>query len=272
MSTFAVVYARFSPRPDALESTSIESQLQLCRDHAGRRGMAIRSEHADAAVSGSELEREGLNAALAALRRGDVLLVAAMDRLWRDFEVQIAIMARLKKAGATVESISGESVRFDTPAARVVSGIMGLIYQFQREAGAERTSQMMRASQSRGENMSRKAPYGFSLKLPDGTLIKDGRGLRRSKLGDSALKVLVADPYEQKIIRYMLNLSNRGMRAGEIADLLNAKQLLKRNGKPWNYFAVREQLIKTRTGATPALEATEAELPTIEPEREPQAV
>ena len=261
------IYARFSPRPDALTSTSLEGQIAICRAYAERRDWKVRSEHSDAGVSGSEKKRNGLEAALTALRRGDILLVSAMDRLWRDLEVQFYIMGRIRNIGATAESVSGETVRFDTPLARAISGFLGVAYQLQREAGAERTSTMMRTAQRNGAVMSRQSPYGFWIQLPDGTLVKDGAGHNRKVLGSGYIKRLIADPKEQAVLDIIRKLLARGMRDIRIAGELNRRGIPARHGGKWNYNCVRPIMHRIEEGSQPVVTdiapSDESEFPEI---------
>ena len=94
----AVLYARFSPRPMICpacdkrmikmrgldtyecpdcqhtatmddEQGSIQAQLGYAREHCNRQGYEVKSEHHDSALSGGNLDRPGLDAAIKALKR-----------------------------------------------------------------------------------------------------------------------------------------------------------------------------------------------------------
>jgi site-specific DNA recombinase len=85
----AIVYARFSPRPDAAESESNAAQLDLCRAYAKQMGWTVTDEHQDTALSGDDEDRPGLWAALDALPRKGVLLAYKLDRLARSIYLSI---------------------------------------------------------------------------------------------------------------------------------------------------------------------------------------
>ena len=79
-----ILYARFSPRPDAAESESNDAQFDLCRAHAKRMGWTVAGEYQDAARSGDDEDRPGLWAALDALTKGEVFLGLVSWTGWRD--------------------------------------------------------------------------------------------------------------------------------------------------------------------------------------------
>jgi len=98
--TATILYARYST---ALQSTaSVEDQLRLLRQRAAREGWQIVAERFDHAISGTVLDRPGLNAALAAIEHGEatILLAESLDRISRDQEdlARIYKQARFRRA------------------------------------------------------------------------------------------------------------------------------------------------------------------------------
>ena len=96
----AIIYARFSPRPNAAECHSIEYQLDRCRNYAETRGWEIVGEYRDANASGGEVEREGLWQAIDATRRDYILLVDRLDRLSRSVYLSVDIDRIMEKKKA----------------------------------------------------------------------------------------------------------------------------------------------------------------------------
>ena len=82
----AVIYARYSS--DLQSETSIDDQVQLCREHADKLDANVTAVHTDYAISGSVMNRPGLQALLAEARDGkmDIVVSEALDRLSRDQE------------------------------------------------------------------------------------------------------------------------------------------------------------------------------------------
>ena len=88
MTKQAIIYTRFSPRPNAAECDSCEKQMERCGQFCNNRELGSDGEgihvFSDEAVSGGELNRPGLQAAIEALEPGMVRVVDSSDRLARD--------------------------------------------------------------------------------------------------------------------------------------------------------------------------------------------
>src|SRR4029079_2379101 len=96
----AVVYGRYSPRPDAEECASIEVQFDRCRAYARAHGYDVAAEYADPELSGGRADnRHGLHATRDhACRTKAVLCVYKFDRLARNPRDAIEIADRLQAA------------------------------------------------------------------------------------------------------------------------------------------------------------------------------
>jgi DNA invertase Pin-like site-specific DNA recombinase len=79
----AVLYARFSPRPNPDERDSVEKQLERCRAYCEGHGYTVVAQHHDKDVSGERADnRPGLQKAItAACDRKAVLCVYSLSRL-----------------------------------------------------------------------------------------------------------------------------------------------------------------------------------------------
>jgi site-specific DNA recombinase len=104
-------YARYSS--DLQRDTSLEDQVSVAREYAGRHGWTVLEDciFSDAAISGSSLEgRPGIQAVLAASRQRplpfDVLLVDDSSRVARDLGDALHVMQALRFAGVRVIYIS----------------------------------------------------------------------------------------------------------------------------------------------------------------------
>jgi site-specific DNA recombinase len=93
----AASYSRFSS--ELQNETSIEIQQSSCRDAAAResRSIAVVLEFADRAVSGTKLNREGLNALMAAAEAGqfNTIYFYSLSRLARESIISMPILKRL---------------------------------------------------------------------------------------------------------------------------------------------------------------------------------
>src|SRR5438128_95114 len=175
----AVLYARFSPRPNAEECDSVEKQLERCRAYSLGHGYTVVAEHHDKDLSGARADnRPGLqNAITAACKRKAVLVVYSLSRLARCTRDAIDLAASLSAAGADLAVIQ-ENVNTRSPMGRFVFILFSALAELEREQVAERTSTAMLRHQAKGRRMARPArwPYG---RRPDpagpARLVEDGQ-------------------------------------------------------------------------------------------------
>ena len=92
------IYARFST--DMQNALSAEDQIRLCRAYADRQGWEVVEAFSDAAISGQNRHRPGLNAMLASADRRDfdIVLAESLDRIARDLGDTAEIYRRLEFA------------------------------------------------------------------------------------------------------------------------------------------------------------------------------
>lgn len=119
-------------------------------------------------VSGVSTKRPQLDAALKALRPGDVLVTWRLDRLGRSVPELIRIMDDLQKRGIAFRSLS-ESIDTGTAAGKMVFHMLAAFAEFERNLISERTKAGMKAARARGH-----------------------RGGRKRKLNDAKLKAIIA--------------------------------------------------------------------------------
>ena len=118
----AALYARFST--DLQSDRSIDDQLALCREHAGRLGLTVVATYTDRArTSASLIGRDGILRLMEDARAGrfDLVVVEALDRLSRDQEDLAGIHKRLDFGGIGIEAVH------DGRADAIQVGIRGLV-------------------------------------------------------------------------------------------------------------------------------------------------
>ena len=167
----ALIYARFSPRPNSDECQSNEKQIDRCLAYCKRHYLEVCGTYGDVAVSGKVLNRPELSLALSRLQPGMVLVVDACDRLARDMLVNLTIRHQVDRAGATIEFADG-SPNVDTPEGRLFSHILGAFAAYERDRIAARTSVGLKKKQAAGEWLGR-PPVGY--KVVDKKLVEDDR-------------------------------------------------------------------------------------------------
>ena len=230
----AIIYCRFSPRPDAKESKSNEKQGERCRKYCKRRGYKILGEgidnrfgiFSDKAISGKTLGRPGLTAAINYLEPGMVLVVDTRDRLARDMLVSLTIHQQVREKGATIEIADGSPSR-ETPEGNLMANILDAFAQYERESFARRTKAGLAKKKKEGVWLG-KPPIGWKL--------------------DGETKQLMKCPEEQKAIEYILNMDKYGDKSSKIADILNHKMgfLLSCRGKPWSARTIRKIIAREK--------------------------
>ena len=215
----AIIYTRFSPRRKSGESESCETQEVLCRKHAKGKGWRVKSVHEDRAISGATSDRPGLTAAIADLRRGDVLLVYKRDRLAREVLIAELTKRQVKAAGATIAAVSGDVEGDDNdPTVIFIRQIMDAVGELERKMIAKRTSDAMRQHQKGGRKMGRFAPYGTEIDPADS-------------------KRLLDLPDEQKVIGLIKTMAAGGLGVADIHRWL--VEYVPPRGNSWNYNTVK---------------------------------
>lgn len=112
--------------------------------------------HKDHGVSGGKAERPGLDAALRALRHGDVLIVYKLDRLGRSVLHLADLLARMDKDGIHFCSLT-EGINTTTPGGRLVFHVFAAVAEFTRDLIRENTVYGLNAARARGVRIGR--PY-----------------------------------------------------------------------------------------------------------------
>lgn len=209
----AVIYARFSPRPNADDCDSIEKQLECCRAYCQAFEYEVIAEHQDAAMSGGRADnRPGLQAAMDdACKHKAVLVVYNQSRLSRNTGDALTLIQRLHKKGADLAMLD---IHLDTstPVGEMVFSILASVNTMQRKEIKIKTSRAMLKHQRNGRRMSKQVPYGY-----------------REDPRDPAL--IIEDEHEQDIITRILEADDVGHSAREIMRSLNRQGETARNGK-----------------------------------------
>jgi DNA invertase Pin-like site-specific DNA recombinase len=120
-------YARVSTDDQNLE-------LQL----AALKGIGCDRIFQDAGVSGKVAKRPGLGKALAALKRGDTLVVWRLDRLGRSLSHLIETIGMLEKRSVHFRSLT-ETIDTSSSGGRLVFHLMGAMAEFEHALISERT-------------------------------------------------------------------------------------------------------------------------------------
>ena len=102
----------------------------------------------------SAQERAQLDAAIRALRKGDMLVVTKLDRFARSIENAICLERKIAERGAALK-ILDPAIDTSTPTGRLMFNMFGAIAQFEREIMLERQREGIARAQSEGKYRGR---------------------------------------------------------------------------------------------------------------------
>jgi site-specific DNA recombinase len=205
-------YVRVSSAEQASSGLGLEAQRAALASYMAKLGAAIVAVFEDAGLSGglSIEERPGLLAAVNALKKGDVLLVAKRDRLGRDV-VAVALIERMvARKGARIVSTAGEGTETEDPTALLMRRIIDSFAEYERLLIGARTKAALAAKRARGERAGN-VPFGFSANA-------DGK--------------LVDAPSERAVIAEVQRLRADGRTLRQVVRELRSQGVVGRTGRP----------------------------------------
>lgn len=169
--------------------------------------------------------------------KGDIVVVAAFDRLARCPNELIQICWKIYDKGASVYSISQPNITKD------LIPIFGSIASIEKTNISTRTKAKLHAKRMRGE-MTGKPPYGLKL---DETRLNP----RDNQRSSGKAYMLEPDPHEMKIVDLVHSLRLQDMSYRSIAAELNDLGYVNRAGQPFacmtvQRIALRSQVIHTQ--------------------------
>ncbi len=216
-----VSYARVSSYSQ-IDNDSIPAQLDRIRTFAAANNYCIIGEHVDAGLTGSNLKRPAIHAAVAqACTHRALLCTANISRLGRSTRDLIDITGQLRKCGARFQSLA-EGFLSDGPVGTLLVSVLGALAQFERESQLERqacTVQYLRRSQRR---LSLIAPFGWNVAADGITLEQDAN--------------------EQVVIGRIRDERAAGRSMQAIADGLNTDGIKSKLGLGWTTKSVSSVL------------------------------
>ena len=224
------LYARVSSEKQAEKDLSISAQLKSMREYAQRHEYQVAREFIDEAESGRTVDRPAFREmiALAKTKQSpfEAILVWKLSRFARNREDSVIYKSLLRKHGVQLFSIN-EPVE-DTPAGKLLEGVIEVIDEFYSANLAQDVLRGQRENAGRGFYNGGRPPYGYTR-----VKVKDGATLR-TKLGPDPK----AAPIVQRIFRECLG--GNGLKA--IARSLNADGIASGTGKKWGATSIEKIL------------------------------
>ena len=215
----AIGYVRVSTQEQATEGVSLDAQRDRIRAYCRLHAIKLIDIKSDDGISGSTLNRPGLQAALEMIRRGrgNTLIVAKLDRLSRS----------LKDVCTLVEELFGDEryhllslcgmVNTHSAAGRMVLMNLANFSQYEREMTSERTRAAFQYMKAQGVRLG-PAHYGYELS---------------HDVDDKGRRLLVPLDREQEVLRKIESLRAAGLSLREIANSLNEAKIPARRDGRW---------------------------------------
>lgn len=233
-------YCRVSTLEQASEGHSLAAQRERIEAWGRLHDVPVVGVIEDAGVSATTLDRPGLQEARARLRAGeaDGLIVTKLDRLTRRVR-HLGTLVEDHFRKAALVSVA-ESIDTRTAAGRLVLNVLGSVAEWEADAIAERTSEVLQSKKRRGERVGQ-VPYGF-------------------RVDPSDSKCLTPDMEQQATIDRIERMRGEGLSARRIAAQLTAD-----TGRKWHANSIvrilastypRCQSLTSIEGMPPALAGT----------------
>ena len=220
-------YARVSTVEQAADgTTSIAEQVRKNKAIADLRGASSYdfTSYVDEGVSGSIplAARPKGSEMLAEAAKGDVIVAAKMDRLFRSASDALNTAESLKARGVDLILVDmGTTPVTENGTAKMFFGMLALVAEFERGRIAERMNDGRRGKRQRSGHLGGVAPYGYRVV-----------GAKR----ESRLEPV---PEEQPVLQEALDLAKRQLSSWKITKLLNEKGYKNRSGVPFECYQVK---------------------------------
>ncbi len=160
-----VGYARVSTRDQ-----NLDLQLDALRNAGVPDELIFRDIY-----SGAKEARPGMHAAIAAVEKGDTLVVWRLDRLGRNTRQLISTAEDLKGRGVAIRSLT-EGIETGGSMGRLVYTILSGIAELEREVIIERTVAGMKAARQRGTRIGRSEKMTRDRTIEAVRMLAEGKG------------------------------------------------------------------------------------------------
>lgn len=212
----AIGYCRVSTQGQVEDGVSLQAQEERIRSWCDFHGYELAQIYKDAGISGSKISnRQGLRSALKECRRDDVLIVYSLSRLSRSLHDLLDITKQLERKKVDLASLT-EKIDTTSAYGRAFFQISGVFHELERNLIADRTRSALAYKRSQGQKTG-------------GVHTEYGKDL------DEATGLLMDNKAEQKIIRNIRSLRDKGYTLQSICRFLEEHGVLTKTGKAtWN--------------------------------------
>ncbi len=205
----AVLYARVSSEQQAERDLSIPAQLKELEKYAQKHDYNVVDIFIDEAKSARSANRPEFQKMVSLSKQKnppfEAILVWKLSRFARNREDSILYKSLLKKKGIQVISIN-EQID-DTPAGKMLEGMLEVIDEFYSNNLASDTMRGMKENAERGFYCGGNIPYGYKLKSVN--------------INGNEKKIFEINAEEAPVVKKIYNLCLKGEGAKDIAKYLN---------------------------------------------------
>jgi len=142
-------YVRVSTDSQAVSGHGLDAQRATITAEAERRGWDDVAWYVDGGYSGRDLERPAMADLLAEIRRGDVLVIAKLDRLSRSLSDFAALMERAQRQHWNVVALD-LGIDLSTPNGEFMASVLAAMARWERRIIGQRTKEGMAAARAKG--------------------------------------------------------------------------------------------------------------------------
>jgi len=224
-----VFYGRCST---SKQKNSIETQMDLVSNYCFINDIVLDEIIIDDGVSGKTHNRKGMKELMELVKDNKVenLIVLSLSRFGRSFVENYKSIEVMKKHKTNFISLK-ENINLNESIGVFIFNIFSSIYELEISQLSERTSDTLQSKKRNGKVYSGSIMYGF-----------DRNGDR-----------LVENPYEQKVLRKIYSLRDKGLSYQKVSDFLNRNSHPTKKGKKWNRNGVYFLLQTDRDIVTPSV-------------------
>jgi DNA invertase Pin-like site-specific DNA recombinase len=214
---FAIGYIRVSSEEQADSGLGLEAQREKIKAYATLKGLILTDIHEDAGISGGKPlgSRPAGGQLLHSAKKGTIVIVAKLDRLFRSVADAAGTVADFDKQGIELVSIA-EGFDMTNPYGRAMAQMASVFAELERMLIKDRTKSALGVKKARNERVSR-SRYGWDV-------IDGGK--------------LTVNAKEQAAIRLIRRLRAQGRSLPRIAADLNGRGVPTKHGKPWIHTSV----------------------------------
>ena len=212
-----IAYVRVSTLIQAEEGFSLEAQRRKIEAYCELHDLHLSEIIEDAGISGKSVNgRPGIQLVIDKVksRKVDNVVVFKLDRLARNLKEACEISELMQKKGVALHSIS-EKIDTGSATGKLFYHILSAMNEWERGVISERTVTALSLKKSKGERISRFAPYGYKFN------------------GDNIVSV----DKEQEVIQIVKNMAAKNNTIQSIINYLSQQGYSNRKG---NNFGISE--------------------------------